>query len=176
MYNYWLDHDNYCVCLIKHWMTVLFYTRQNTYMWNEELEFKWVSSLEIIQKNFVMDLFSLFLLTHENNEIKSQTKIYDFTVYDIYPGVFDTTSKSLIWWNTLISVLNVIKTSISFKESVSFFLGSMNRSAGQTNRVNRKAILGQFLCPTLRFIPHKPPKTKKTLIPYIYNVSNKDPS
>ena len=28
-----------------------------------------------------MDLFSLFLLTHENNEIKSQTKIYDFTVF-----------------------------------------------------------------------------------------------
>ena len=27
-----------------------------------------------------MDLFSLFLLTHENNEIKSPTKIYDFTV------------------------------------------------------------------------------------------------
>ena len=28
-----------------------------------------------------MDLFSLFSLTHENNEIKSPTKIYDFTVY-----------------------------------------------------------------------------------------------
>ena len=27
-----------------------------------------------------MDLFSLFLLTHENNEIKFPTKIYDFTV------------------------------------------------------------------------------------------------
>ena len=31
-------------------------------------------------KLFVMDLFSLFILTHENNEIKSPTKIYDFTV------------------------------------------------------------------------------------------------
>ena len=54
-------------------------------MWNKELEFKWVSSSEIIQKNvvenFVMDLFSLFLLTHENKEIKSPTKIYDFTVF-----------------------------------------------------------------------------------------------
>ena len=30
-----------------------------------------------------MDLFSLFLLTHENNEIKSPTKIYDFTVTNI---------------------------------------------------------------------------------------------
>ena len=28
-----------------------------------------------------MDLFWLFLLTHENNEIKSLTKIYDLTVY-----------------------------------------------------------------------------------------------
>ena len=28
-----------------------------------------------------MDLFSLFLLTQENNEIKSPTKIYDFTVF-----------------------------------------------------------------------------------------------
>ena len=27
-----------------------------------------------------MDLFSLFLFTHENNEIKSPTKINDFTV------------------------------------------------------------------------------------------------
>ena len=29
---------------------------------------------------FVMDLISLFSATHENNEIKSPTKIYDFTV------------------------------------------------------------------------------------------------
>ena len=27
-----------------------------------------------------MDLISLFLFTHENNEIKPPTKIYDFTV------------------------------------------------------------------------------------------------
>ena len=27
-----------------------------------------------------MDLISLFLITHENNEIKPPTKIYDFTV------------------------------------------------------------------------------------------------
>ena len=27
-----------------------------------------------------MDLISLFLFTHENNEIQSPTKIYDFTV------------------------------------------------------------------------------------------------
>ena len=30
---------------------------------------------------FVRDLISLFFLTHENNEIKSPTKIYDFTVH-----------------------------------------------------------------------------------------------
>ena len=62
-----------------------------------------------------------------------------------------------------------------FKEWVSFFLGSwgMNRSAGQTNRVNRVAVLVRFVCSALRFIPHEP--RKKTLIPYIYNASNKDP-
>ena len=37
-----------------------------------------------------MDLFSLFLLTHENNEIKSPTKIYDFTVatFSVYDSKF----------------------------------------------------------------------------------------
>ena len=46
------------------------------------------------------------------------------------------------------------------KEWVSFFLGSwgMNRSAGQTNRVNREAVLGRFVCSALRFIPHEPRK------------------
>ena len=41
-----------------------------------------------------------------------------------------------------------------------FFLGSwgMNRSAGQTNRVNREAVLGRFVCSALRFIPHEPRK------------------
>ena len=48
----------------------------------------------------------------------------------------------------------------SLKEWVSFFLGSwgMNRSAGQTNRVNREAVLGRFVCSALRFIPHEPRK------------------
>ena len=77
-----------------------------------------------------------------------------------------------------------------FKEWVSFFLGSweMNRSAEQTNLV-------RFVCSALRFISHEPRKKdrssrdlfvphcdsfpmnreKKTLIPYIYNASNKDP-
>ena len=46
---------------------------------------------------------------------------------------------------------------IFFKEWVSFFLGSwgMNRSAGQTNRVNREAVLVRFVCSALRFIPHE---------------------
>ena len=62
-----------------------------------------------------------------------------------------------------------------FKEWVSFFLGSLglNRSAGQTNRVNREAVLGRFVCSALRFIPHE--HRKKTLIPYIYNASNQGP-
>ena len=44
--------------------------------------------------------------------------------------------------------------------SVFFFLGSwgMNRSTGQTNRVNREAVLGRFVCSALRFIPHEPRK------------------
>ena len=64
----------------------------------------------------------------------------------------------------------------------------MNRSAEQTNRVNREAVLVRFVCSALRFISHEPRKKdrssrdsfpmnreKKTLIPYIYNASNKDP-
>ena len=71
----------------------------------------------------------------------------------------------------------------------------MNRSAEQTNRVNREAVLVRFVCSALRFIFHEPRKKdrssrdffvphcdsfpmnreKKTLIPYIYNASNKDP-
>ena len=34
----------------------------------------------------------------------------------------------------------------------------MNRSAGQTIRVNREAVLGRFVCSALRFIPHEPRK------------------
>ena len=71
----------------------------------------------------------------------------------------------------------------------------MNRSAEQTNRLNREAVLVRFVCSALRFISHEPRKKdrsshdvcvphcdsfpmnreKKTLIPYIYNASNKDP-
>ena len=71
----------------------------------------------------------------------------------------------------------------------------MNRSAEQTNRVNREAVLVRFVCSALRFISNEPRKKdrssrdlfvphcdsfpmnreKKTLIPYIYNASNKDP-
>ena len=46
------------------------------------------------------------------------------------------------------------------KEWVSFFLGSwdMNRSAEQTNRVNREAVLVRFVCSALRVISHEPRK------------------
>ena len=56
-----------------------------------------------------------------------------------------------------------------------YSLGSlgMNQSVGQTNCVNREAVLGRFVCSELQFIPYEP--RKKTLIPYIYNVSIKDP-
>ena len=47
-----------------------------------------------------------------------------------------------------------------------FFLGSwgMNRSAGQTNRVNREAVLGWFVCSALRFIPHEPRKKRHSFL------------
>ena len=59
-----------------------------------------------------------------------------------------------------ISVALLVFKLCSIKEWVSFFLGSwgMNRSAGQTNRVNREAVLGWFVCSALRFIPHEPRK------------------
>ena len=65
---------------------------------------------------------------------------------------------------------------ILIKEWVSFFLGSwdMNRSAEQTNRTRTAK---RFSCDL--FVPHCDSypmnREKKTLIPYIYNASNKDP-
>ena len=52
------------------------------------------------------------------------------------------------------------------KEWVSFFLGSwgMNRSVGQTNRVNREAVLVRFVCSALRFIPHEPRKIRHSFL------------
>ena len=49
----------------------------------------------------------------------------------------------------------------------------MNLSAGQTNRVERGAVIGRLVCSALRCISHEP--RKKTLNPYIYNASVKDP-
>ena len=47
---------------------------------------------------------------------------------------------------------------------MSFFLGSweMNRSAEQTNRVNREAVLVRFVCSALRFISHEPRKKDRS--------------
>ena len=55
---------------------------------------------------------------------------------------------------------NRTRSRCSIKEWVSFFLGSwdMNRSAEQTNRVNREAVLVRFVCSALRFISHEPRK------------------
>ena len=90
-------------------------------------------------------------------------------------------SSRLIWLGNSKSIIcvYVVRSIIELfllKEWVSFFLGSwgMNRSTGQTNRVNREAVLDRFVCSALRFIPHEPRK-KKTLIPYIYNASNQGP-
>ena len=66
--------------------------------------------------------------------------------------------------------LNLIKGEV-------FFLGGGDHGEfilvqGQTNPVNCKAVLRQFICAALRFIPNEP--RKKTLIPYIYSASNND--
>ena len=49
-----------------------------------------------------MDLFSLFLFTHKNNEIKSPTKIYDFTVStnrsSHYNEIFETPKCDVNQW------------------------------------------------------------------------------
>ena len=48
-----------------------------------------------------MDLISLFLFTHENNEIKSPTKIHDFTVLFIFilPDLFHCGFKFIVHVN-----------------------------------------------------------------------------
>ena len=38
----------------------------------------------------------------------------------------------------------------------------MNRSAEQTNRVNREAVLVRFVCSALRFISHEPRKKDRS--------------
>ena len=47
---------------------------------------------------------------------------------------------------------------------MSFFLGSweMNRSAEQTNRVNREEVLVRFVSSPLRFISHEPRKKDRS--------------
>ena len=61
---------------------------------------------------------------------------------------------SFFWLNWL---LLVIRWAIKGPWASSF-LGSweMNRSAEQTNRVNREAVLVRFVCSALRFISHEP--------------------
>ena len=87
--------------------------------------------------------------------------------------MYRSDSMQLAVESTSYTIMHVLGYTVTSKllQCESFFLGSwgMNRNAGQTNRVNREAILGGFVCSALRFIPHEP--RKKTLIPYIYNVS-----
>ena len=42
-----------------------------------------------------MDLISLFLFPHENNEIKSPTKFYDFTVFNICLNILDADTRGI---------------------------------------------------------------------------------
>ena len=67
-----------------------------------------------------------------------------------------------LWYKATSCTVTFLHVTLCFtiKEWVSFFLGSwgMNRSAGQTNHVNREAVLGWFVCSALRFIPHEPRK------------------
>ena len=118
-----------------------------------------------------------------NIKKKCRTRYPCLILYDIWPLHFTykkTVLKSVILY--LIKCLNIcsepqimewqmhtymllshnisFNEKYTFKEWVSFFLGSwwMNRSAGQTNRVNREAVLGRFVCSALRFIPHEPRK------------------
>ena len=78
------DHDNYFVCSINHTLSEWLYCMPEIKSFGVGTlsELKCISLLKTNQvKNFVMDLISLFLFTHENSEIKSPTKIYDFTVF-----------------------------------------------------------------------------------------------
>ena len=79
-----------------------------------------------------------------SNEVKSPL-LWEFWIYNFSLWILE---RVLDWKHC------------KYKEWVSFFLGSwgMNRSAGQTNRVNREAVLGRFVCSALRFIPHEPRK------------------
>ena len=102
---------------------------------------------------FVSWKFSWRRQNREKGENYRHAKISTFTLYSTHRRL--EKSRIVVWRK----VLND-NYSDSFKEWVSFFLGSwgMNRSAGQTNRVNREAVLGQFVCSALRFIPHEPRK------------------
>ena len=70
------------------------------------------------------------------------------------------------WWISQKLTETRFFLSCSIKEWVSFFLGSwgMNCSAGQTNRVNREAVLGRFVCSALQFIPHEPRKKRHSFL------------
>ena len=125
-----------------------------------------------LQCNHALDLVS----THHNNS-PSPPKVYliftpwccilskayfsrvqnvSSVIMDIAFDLVSTHSARITFCKNL--YIKVFQSSV--KEWVSFFLGlwGMNQSAGQTNRVNRKAVLRRFVCSALRFIPHEPRK------------------
>ena len=91
---------------------------------------------------------------------------YDVKIFDKqYPSQCSLISRT--WINDIscntygsCKAISHVLLGCTFKEWVSFFLGSwdMNRSAEQTNRVNREAVLVRFVCSALRFISHEPRK------------------
>ena len=88
--------------------------------------------------SFPCVLFNILLLHHKSENVRQ------ITCCDIFMEKF--TNRWSVW--------------LFIKEWVSFFLGSwdMNRSAEQTNRVNREVVLVRFVCSALRFISHEPRK------------------
>ena len=118
---------------------------------------------------------------HHCNLITKQS-VYDKTEYRINQHVFffwggggdwGTKMQSFLYWRYLNNCFFFNSLSQNFwrmwlsvylrNESFSYWVhGGMNRSAGQTNRVNRFAVLVQFVCSALRFIPPMNPEKKDT--------------
>ena len=61
------------------------------------------------------------------------------------------------WRHFLKRWLNAVNVEEQLRNECLFFW-FINRSAGQTNRVNREAVLGWLVCSALRVIPHEPRK------------------
>ena len=82
-----------------------------------------------------MDLFSLFLFTHENNEIKSPTNIYDFTVLGLkYTFLFAFGNERTLVTCTCKSLRRASRITIFTRDQCPFI-----------SQCKQKSVL-QFLC------------------------------